>query len=140
MLLVPDKPVDIVLCCEPGNSLLLVLPHASYQVARAAGVKGSIRSACQNVDIEHRANLSVGPGFRRDDTEKTVFPPYSAACGIDLMSVEYLRCTGALSSNGSLRPSSLPISRIAGMTSWPRSRMQVRASSSLTEPSLPQIP
>ena len=37
----------------------------------------------------------------------------------------YLMLTGALASNGLQRPSSLPISRTAGSTSWPSSRMQV---------------
>src|SRR5678815_5408285 len=50
-----------------------------------------------------------------------------AACGICFRSVEYFRCTGEFSSNGSLSPNSLPISRIAGIPSWPSRRMQVRA-------------
>ena len=34
----------------------------------------------------------------------------------------------------------MAISRTAGITSWPKRRMQVRASSLVTDPSLPQKP
>src|SRR5262245_3234699 len=48
--------------------------------------------------------------------------------------------TGALASNGLHKPSSLPISRTAGSTSSPISRMHLRVSSFFTNPSLPQKP
>src|ERR1051326_4152714 len=46
----------------------------------------------------------------------------------------YARLVGALASNGLQRPSPLPISRTAGSTSLPISRMHVRVSFSLTKP------
>src|SRR6267142_3462299 len=52
----------------------------------------------------------------------------------------WLMPTGALASNGLQSPSSLPISRTAGSTSCPSSRMQVVVSWLLTKPSLAQSP
>ena len=146
----PDEPVHPVFRGETGNGFALVLPDAARQIGRRTRYRayrnGRSREYRRRTLFERKNGSRPSPGHGLNGAGGSpAFPDgrlqrYSAACGIDFRSVEYFRCTGALVSNGSCKPNSLPISRIAGITSWPNKRMQVRASASLTVPSLPQIP
>ena len=76
--------------------------------------------ASQSPGKEHPSGQAV-PYHRQPPT-----PPPAFCAGI---SVEYLRCTGAFASHGSFRPSDLPCSRTAGITSFTSSSMHRRRSS-----------